>query len=179
MIVTHDRRLYEKICYLRNQGMKIEKNKRVFKDMGYNYRLGEINAILGIQQTKALPEIIRKHIDLAKCYFEELSDIGSLLMLPTVPPYMRHIYQSFVIRLKKDCRKEFSHSLAGDGIETVHGNVAVHKLKYISKLLGVKKIETSSLLDSSTVALPLHANMSNNDIRYISGRIKLFFKNNI
>ena len=70
-------------------------------ESGYNYRMTDIHAAIGLVQLGKLPEIIAQRVAQAKLYDELLArDLGDEVSTPYVPPYATHAWSSYCIRLK-------------------------------------------------------------------------------
>lgn len=107
MLTTNRPEFDEKFKLWRQHSMTIRDTERhnsktvkipEFSELGYNYRMTDIQAAVGREQLKRLPEIIEKRRALAERYLTELSDIDGLI-LPYEPDYARSNWQSFIITL--------------------------------------------------------------------------------
>ena len=87
MITTNNEKLYEFAKILRHHG----REDSVYRKIGYNWRMSEINAILGVYQLKRLDEFIEKRNYVAKRYVDELSNLESLTLIH-VPSNTRHSF---------------------------------------------------------------------------------------
>src|SRR4029077_536211 len=112
MITTDDDALADRARKLRAHGMSVSdldrhKADRViieeYNELGFNYRMTDIQASIGLVQLRRLPELLRIRIEKAERYNRELRAIKGL-EIPFVPPYATHTYQSYCLRLTKDCR---------------------------------------------------------------------------
>src|SRR6266568_4593304 len=147
MITTDDDALAERARRLRAHGMSVsdlERHKadRViieeYNDLGFNYRMTDIQASIGLVQLRRLPELLRIRRERAKRYDQELSEIRGL-RVPFVPPYAEHTYQSYCLRLTKDCRlgrEELMTNLLRRGIATRRGVMASHLEKTYTDRIG-------------------------------------------
>ena len=72
-VVTNDQILYEKMCYLRNQGRK-QSGTFIHPEIGYNFRLTDIQAALGLSQLTKLEYIIKKKQQIYRLYKKYLTD---------------------------------------------------------------------------------------------------------
>lgn len=103
MIVTDDDRLADLCRSMRNQGRAVEKAPDIgswlhHERLGYNYRLSEINAAIGVVQMQRLDEILEKRRAVAHAYIEWLMDEHELI-LPTVDANTQMSWFVFVVRL--------------------------------------------------------------------------------
>src|SRR5438067_7516982 len=112
MITTDDDAVADRARKLRAHGMSVsdlERHKadRViieeYNELGFNYRMTDIQASIGLVQIARLDELLRIRRKKAERYDEELSEIKGI-EVPYVPSYAAHTYQSYCLRLTKDCR---------------------------------------------------------------------------
>jgi len=94
IITTNNEKLYEFAKILRHHG----KEGALHTKIGYNWRMSELNAILGIYQLHRLDEFIEKRNYVAKRYVEELSDLKNLTLIP-VPTNIRHSFWKYPVIL--------------------------------------------------------------------------------
>ena len=107
--LTNDKSIYEKIKLLRSHGITRDPNLMSSKkegpwyyqqlDLGYNYRMTDIQAALGISQLKKLNIFIKKRTNLAKRYKENL--LSSNIQLPTLLEDVKSSWHIYVIRIKE------------------------------------------------------------------------------
>ncbi len=118
MIVTNDDEIAEKIELIRNHGEAVvegKKTKDLWNTYGYNFRMPEIEAAIGIEQLKKLPALIEKRIENAN-YLSQI--IGQLpgIIPPLVKENCKHVYYQQTFKFKKD-------------ITGIHRNTFVDALK--------------------------------------------------
>ena len=146
VVTTNDKAIYEKLCLLRSHGIKKDLNeteelwKQDLVELGFNYRMPDLNAALGISQLEKLDGFISKRNEIAKVYDEELKD------LPIVLPkhnQARHAYHLYVILTER--RKELYHFLREKGIFTQIHYVPIHQMSLYTafswRRAGFKKIQ--------------------------------------
>src|SRR5881409_2861853 len=114
MITTDDDALADKARKLRAHAMSVSDLDRhkadrpiieEYHELGFNYRMTDIQASIGLVQIRRLDELLRIRVEKANRYDRELGRIGGLAV-PSVPPYATHTYQSYCLRLTKDARVE-------------------------------------------------------------------------
>lgn len=170
-VVTNDSEIAEAVAQIRNHGITKIAEKKVMTELGFNYRMPEMSAALGNAQIKKLPEIIRKRKELAGAYKDGLEGIGL-----TLPNCEGHIYQSYVILVNK--RDEMVEFLRNSGIEAVKGAETIHMQPYYQKKYGFKPGDLPKSYEAyqKAVTLPLHSEMSNDDVAFVSEKIKDFLR---
>jgi perosamine synthetase len=136
MITTSNPEWDAKFRLLRQHGMSVPDtvrhgaNRVIFESypvVGFNFRMTDIQAAVGREQLKRLPEIVKKRRDLAARYKTLLSDIPGL-GLPVEPDWARSTWQSFSVRLPKDSdQQQVMQSMLDEGIATRRGIMCSHR----------------------------------------------------
>lgn len=104
-----------------------------YPEMGYNYRLTDIQAAVGREQLKRLPEIIARRRSLAARYGELLSGEDGL-RLPTEPAWARTNWQSYCVALPAGCdQKSVMQAMLDAGVATRRGIMCAHREPVLSK----------------------------------------------
>lgn len=98
-----------------------------YPTLGYNYRMTDIQAAVGREQLKRLPEIIERRQFLAERYHQALQNIPGL-KLPTEPSWAKSNWQSYCVRLPDGCnQQQIMQSMLDAGISTRRGIMCVHR----------------------------------------------------
>ena len=148
-----------------------------YPEVGYNYRMSDIQAAVGCAQAKKLDDILEKRKQAAKNYDELLTGFG-WLKIPVVPEGYHHTYQSYVcmmdfsglsIEKMNEKRNRIMTFLEERGIQTRQGTHAVHMLGYYKGKYGYKDEDLihSYRADRLSIALPLYADISLEDQKYV------------
>ena len=171
MIVTNSRQLFDKLILLRNIGRK-EIGKYDYTEIGYNYRMNEVQAILAQEQLRLLPKMLKKRREIAKRYnlgFKELSNIR----IQKISQNVNSGYYAYIMKLTKGNLDKFRKKLLDKGIETSPMFTTVYKTNAYKKL---KKIDCfcpiSEKLDTQTFTIPLHPGLTSKQIDYVIKEIK-------
>ncbi len=177
-ITTDIPEIAEKCRIIRSHGASISDLERhissriVFEkytELGYNYRLTDIQAAVGIQQMKRINEFIEKRRTLAERYTESLGN-NEFFITPHVPSYAFHNFQSYILRLKEHApfsRDELMEKLLVKGIATRRGIMAIHlEPYYLKNFAPISLPETEKALDT-TVILPLYPQMTQEEQDYV------------
>jgi dTDP-4-amino-4,6-dideoxygalactose transaminase len=177
MVVTNDESIAEKIRYLSVFGMKSawdrEGNQNFtipeFFDLGYNYKMSDITAAIGVAQLKKVEMIIKRKEKLAKYWDEQLEDID-LITKPYVQNNVKHVYQSYVTLIdKKISRNKLITNLAKNGIQTQIGTYASHiQPVYCSQ----DKCSNSLDIFNRAIALPMYYTLNEEEINFVAKNIK-------
>jgi dTDP-4-amino-4,6-dideoxygalactose transaminase len=137
MVITSDGSIATRIRRLREHGMDVSAADRHlsqqpviehYAEVGFNYRMTDIQAAVGLVQLRKLDELVARRRELAQRYRHLLSDIPKLRMIED-PPYGTTNYQSFWILLPEDSpvsRDEVLLRLARAGVSARRGIMAAH-----------------------------------------------------
>lgn len=98
-----------------------------YPEIGFNYRMTDIQAAVGSEQLKRLPAIVEQRRQLAERYQGLLAEIPAL-GLPFEPEWARSNWQSFCVRLPDGCdQRQVMQSLLDDGVATRRGIMCAHR----------------------------------------------------
>ncbi|HEV8654706.1 MAG TPA: DegT/DnrJ/EryC1/StrS family aminotransferase [Candidatus Limnocylindria bacterium] len=178
MITTDDDALADRARKLRAHAMSVSdlerhRSDRViieeYNDLGFNYRMTDIQASIGLVQLRRLDELLTVRRAKAKRYNEELSEIRGI-EVPFVPPYAQHTYQSYCLRLTKECRldrEELMTHLLRRGIATRRGVMASHQEKTYTSRYGNLRLPVTEEATRTTMLIPLYASMTDEEQTYV------------
>jgi dTDP-4-amino-4,6-dideoxygalactose transaminase len=182
MVTTNDDAAASKMDTLRNHGASISEEQRhlgprpyllaEFDELGFNYRMTDLQAAVGLVQIEKLEPFIQERARWARWYAEELSDID-WLETPRDPNDGRHAWQAFVTyvdpKRAPKARNEIMEILQQKGISTRPGTHAVHMLGYYRENYGTKAEDFPGARDcnDNTMAIPLHNKMTEEDYAYV------------
>jgi perosamine synthetase len=146
-----------------------------FDVLGFNLRLSDIQAAVGIGQMEKAPALIAERRAAAQRYNELLSHIDTLV-LPTSGDSEGHSYQSYVVRLAqggREARNAVMEELEREGIETRPGTHAVHRLGYYARKYGLDPMEfpVAAMCEDTTITLPIFPGMTESDQRFVASKI--------
>jgi perosamine synthetase len=187
MIATSNPEYYNRLKALRQHAMSVNDLERhrsgkiiieEYPEVGYNYRMTDIQAAVGIKQLEKLDWIIEERRKLAFQYHEGLKNCPYLILPLEQNGYFSN-YQSYAIILKKDCpvsKSSFMSKFLEKGISTRRGVMAIHKEKSYQAIVRNPLVETEKYSDSSIV-LPLYVPMDQDEIKFIIEEIYDLWKN--
>lgn len=114
--ITNDAELAEKMCMLRNLGS--DKHRKFHHPLlGYNYKMSDIHASIGIVQLRKLDSYVKKKRGNAAYLNRELNDLN--IQLPTEEEYAFNVYYTYHVLLETERKKEKAvESLENQGVET-------------------------------------------------------------
>jgi perosamine synthetase len=182
MITTNDDHLADVMSMLRNHGASISEEQRHhgprpyilpdFNMLGYNYRMTDLQAAVGVVQIKKLDTFIEEREKWAAWYGEKLRDI-TWLRTPQFSSEYKHGWQSFVTFVdesKAPCsRNEIMEKLQEQGISTRPGTHAVHMLNFYAQKYNLKPSDYpgAQAANDLSMAIPLHNRMLAEDYQYV------------
>ena len=182
MIVTDDDRLARRVKLLRSHGMTsmtLNRHKGHaytydVVELGYNYRMTEISAVLGILQLKKLSQTNKKRKVLTDLYVSNLKETFGL-SIPFKDYPRKSSYHLFPILLdKKVNRKKFMELLKKEGIQSSIHYPPIHKFSYYQRNLkeSQTKLPLTEYAGAHEVTLPLHPLLEKEDVVFVCKKIK-------
>ena len=147
-------------------------------DLGYNYRMTEIGAALGLEQLKKLIANNQKRKALSKIYIDNLSGVEQIsIPFQDYPRNSSHHLFAILLNKKID-RKNFMQKLRQKGVQTSIHYLPVHKFSYYRKDYPQKpgNLPISEEIGKREVSLPLHPRMNKKDVLYVCHQVKSFIK---
>ena len=185
MILTNNQKLSEKIHLYRSHGITRDTKKMINKEeglwyyeqllLGFNFRMSDIHAALGISQMNSLDKFISKRNELSQIYTEELK--GLPLTIQRVRKEDLSAWHIFVIRLKlselKLSRLEIYNSLRNKGIGVNVHYIPVH-LHPFYKNLGFNKgdFPNSENYYDGAITIPLFTKLKKTEIKFVIQSLK-------
>lgn len=169
MIVSNDDAYSKKARCLSTFGMTAawerEKTDKLiipkFNDVGFNYKMSDITAAVGVVQMKKLEAIVKRKQDLAKYWGEKLEEI-ELIEAPNVAKGAMHIYQSYVAIVDKAInRNKLIEIMAKKGVQTQIGTYSCH-IQPVYK--SNDNCPCSLRIFETAIALPIYYTLNENDI---------------
>ena len=168
MILTDDEMLAEKAKYLSTQA-KDDSIRYVHNEIGYNFRLTNIQAALGVAQLEQLPVILKRKKEIYDFYHSTIKNINGL-SLSKVPDYSDNNHWLNLLRINKKVynqdREVLMKRLEKNGIQTRPIWALNHKQKPYKNCQNYKVNNAQSLVENS-LCLPSSSNLSNENLNKI------------
>lgn len=177
-ILTNNEDLYKKLAHLRTHGIKKdEAGFNVMTELGYNYRLTDIQAALGFSQLKQLDKFVEKRHGVVSWYNKYLSDVKQI-SLPVESPNTHSAWHIYVIRTQdQKTRNGLANFLKENGIGVNFHYPSVYSHPYYRKAGYAKtKLVNEEVYHNTCITLPLFPSLSKKDVKYVSDKIKQFYK---
>lgn len=174
MIITDDGNLANQVAALRSHGGVRREFYLEFLEAGFNYRLSDVSAALGVAQMKRLAWLIAGKREKATELASLLQNIPGI-QLPVEPAGLYHTYQSFVVVL--DDRFQRDHvirQLRTMGVESTLGTYAMHcqPLYHQRYQMTPGDLPVSCRLFKQSLTLPLYPQMSGDDLRQVADSLR-------
>jgi len=186
--VTNSKKIYQKLKMLRSHG--ITRDKSLLKNrsnshwyyeqqlLGYNYRMNDIEAALGISQLTRLNQFIKKRLKIKKFYDKKLKNLP--IILPTIKKENISSMHLYVINLNKNYTKNKRDNiikfLRNNGIGVNVHYIPIHYQPYFKKL-GFKKgmFPNCESYYERAISLPIHPMLKKKDLIKIVNLLKSIF----
>lgn len=180
MITTDDSSLARRMRLFRNHGITTDHRQREMAgswhyemvDLGFNYRLSDVQCALGISQLRKLPDWVQRRQTIAQRYDAVLATLPGITPLH-VRPDVAHVYHLYVVRLNaeqigKD-RTQVYQALRGAGIGVNVHYVPVHLHPFYRQRFGTGPgmCPVAEAAYETILSLPIFPRMSNSDVENV------------
>ncbi|MGQ9588486.1 MAG: DegT/DnrJ/EryC1/StrS family aminotransferase [Thermoplasmata archaeon] len=173
MITTNDDKLADMCRKMRNCGRKSQYEHDV---VGYTMRMNTVNAAVGLEQLKHLDEWNEKRRAAAKQYEILLRGVGDLVLPPQPTKETVPVFHLYTIRTKK--RNELKAFLESKGVGVgVHYEIPIHLQPIYRQRFGFREglLPITERMCNEVLVLPMFADITGEQIKYVSDCIKEFF----
>jgi len=171
MIVTNNKKIYQRAQALKNMA-HTEKRRFLHYSLGFNYRMTNLQAAIGLAQLGKIQEFVEARRRNAKLYNKMLADVRGIV-LPPEKRWAKNVYWMYSILIEKNkfgaSRKELMEKLADDGIETRPFFVPMHKQPFLKKmgLFRNEKFPIAEKLGQEGVNLPSSSSLTEEEITLV------------
>ncbi len=169
MCSTNDETLYYKMMQYKNHGANLVKKGAdygkpyymgIYDDVGYNLRLSDIQAAVGIAQFKKLHKLLEDRKRCADYYIEKLAGNADII-LPVMPQEFGHTYQSFVVLLKSgdsELRNQIMMQMRQQEIQSRPGTIAITRTEFNKKKYALKDGDypVAEFCEDASLTLPIY-----------------------
>ena len=174
MVVTDDEVLAERLQLLRSHGGVRTGGRFTFTEAGFNYRLSDVHAAMGVAQMRRLPEMVARRRALAAALTERLAVIPGVTP-PAEPAWGGHIFQAYVAVLDDGIDRDgVIAGLREQGIESTVGTYALHTQPFFRRTYGYEpgQLPASACLARQSLALPLFPTMTETEVDRVAGALE-------
>jgi dTDP-4-amino-4,6-dideoxygalactose transaminase len=164
MITTNNEELAEKSRMFRSHG---ETKRYEHAVLGYNFRMTDIAAAIGITQLKKIDEFNQKRINNATYLTKELENIEGIIT-PQVLHGVKHVYHQYTIKIKNGKRDDWVKFLNENGIGTgIHYPIPIYKQELYFELGYNDKLPETEKAADTVISLPIHPKISEKELATI------------
>jgi perosamine synthetase len=183
-VVTDSRETCERLKLIRSHGRLEDSDYFTSREtmdyitLGYNFRMSDITAALGLSQLAKIEKLIKMRRQKAEYLNEKLSKIEGLLTpRPSLGNYF-HVYQMYTVRLLegKRTRDALANHLGEKGISTKVYFSPVHLTHFYAKELKYNiRLPHTEKMSERVLTLPLYPSLTANEMDYITENVESFF----
>jgi perosamine synthetase len=178
MLVTDDDALAQRARILRAHGMSLSDLARhqaksvlieEYGEVGYNYRLTDLQAAVGIAQMTRLEVVLARRQQVAARYNEAFTSLDCV-QLPFSSDETPHTYQSYLITLKPEApktREQVMHEMLEAGVATRRGVMAIHLEPCYRRTDLRAPLPVTETAARRTLLLPIYAGMTEPEQEYV------------
>lgn len=165
-LVTPDDEIAAKARLLRDHGVAVRDGKRVFLEPGYNARLSELHAAVGLSHLELFDQQLEQRRKLGQSYLQQLS--GSSVEVPAGYQDPGCNFQTLAVWLPPDVDRSCVVSRMRElSVETTMAGFAIHRQIAFAAVKTAATLTESLKLHERGLALPLHERMSVPDVRLV------------
>ncbi|MFZ2074444.1 MAG: DegT/DnrJ/EryC1/StrS family aminotransferase [Methanoregula sp.] len=166
MVTTNDKPSADKLRLIINHG---QSEKYLHTILGYNYRMTDIAAAIGIVQLKKLDKFNMRRRKNAEYYAANLTAKG--IVRPKVAENVQHVYHQYVIQVTKDfplSRSALMDHLKAKGIgSAVHYPIPIHRQPLYAPVADPDPCPVATRLSGTALSLPVHPSLDTKDLAYV------------
>jgi perosamine synthetase len=173
MVTTNNDHFAGKIRLIKNQGMTQER-RYWHTVLGYNYRLTNIQAAIGLAQVERLETQLQQHRDVAAWYQHELADVPGLRWQGE-RPWARHAWWQFVVIVDESFapdRDAVLASLQEAGIDARRIYYPMHQQPIYEEFSRGQEFPVADRIAARAVCLPTWAGLTRDDVRFVCDRLR-------
>lgn len=179
-VMTHDEEWAQAMRILRSHGMQrredIDPWFYEMRDLGFNYRLADVQCALGLSQLKKLPGFVAQREKLAALYDELLKPYAPAVKTPVRQKDSKSAWHLYSVRIDfaglKIKRGEVMDRLREQGIGTQVHYIPVHTQPYYRKLYGAQDLPGAKAYYDATLSLPLFPAMNEGDVKRVAEALR-------
>lgn len=171
MITTNDAEIDKQAKLLRQHGMQ---QRYYHQQIGFNFRMTDIHAAIGLEQIKKLPEFNRKRQENAAFLNKHIHGVFK----PSIPEGYTHIFHQYTIRVPNGLRDPLAAYLREQGIgSSIYYPVPIHKQTFYREELGYdQEFPESERASAEVLSLPIHPALTPTDLETITDAVNTFME---
>ena len=174
VIVTDDMNIYLNAKHIANTA-KIDKLFYIHDKIGYNYRMVNILAAIGLAQIEILPKILRKKKEIDLYYRKSLKNVGDIIFQKRLNSIDSNCW---LFTFKTSKMKFLLKFLNENGVQSRPFWMPMNQLDMFKNDLFISKNDNSAELYKSCISIPCSAGITRSELNLVVNKIKEFYKNN-
>jgi perosamine synthetase len=168
MITTDENDVAQRARMISSHGQRVRYYQEI---LGYNYRMTDIAAAIGLHQLSKLNQFNQRRIENAKFLTERLGKTEGLIQ-PRVRNDIKHVFHQYTVRVTRDSgisRDELKAKLMDKGIMTdIYYALPIYKQPYYRKLGYNNVLPNTEKAADEVLSLPVHPSLTKEDLEYIA-----------
>lgn len=177
MITTNDDELAEKMRMIRSHGQDRRYHHVI---LGYNYRMSDVHAALGLVQLKRLEEIIKMKVEKAGYYDKRIKEtFNDRITPPYVAPDRTHVYMFYPVRFQtKAIRDKAIIEFEKSSVDTRISFPCIHLQPLYQELFGYDKgfLPVTENVSDTILSIPMYPHISREEQEYVLSVLNNVFK---
>src|SRR6185295_2753417 len=174
MITTDDAEIAGRARALRSHGASVSALSRhqakgvvfeEYRELGFNYRLSDVQAAIGIAQLPKVDRLLARRRALADRYDHAFRTLGQV-QVPARPPYAEHAFQSYGLLLTPACRRDRDavlRALVDRGISCRRGIPPIHLEPLYVNRYGRVSLPVTEAVAARSLFIPIYASLADDD----------------
>ncbi len=178
-VLTNSKKIAEKCFVLRDHGMSRSPDvikKYIHLDLGYNYRMTNMQAAVGLSQLENINKTLKKRNTQMLLYKKYLSPIKEIKVREFKNWCSPVHWMTTITVNKKKLRNKLIYFLFKEGVDARPMINPVHQACHFKKYFNKKKFNNSLKISKNSLHLPSSTYLTVNQIKFICNKVKLFFK---
>lgn len=169
MITTNNKEIADKSKILKAHGSSV---KYQHEFLGYNFRMTDIEAAIGLAQLKKIDGFNNKRIENANYLSENLKDLDGIIT-PVVKDGFKHVYHQYTIKVEKANRDDWVDFLNENGIGCgIYYPIPLYNQKLYKDLDYDQSLPNTEEIVKKVISIPVHPSLSKNDLDRIISVLK-------
>jgi perosamine synthetase len=176
MLVTSDEQLALRALQLRNQGRDPELDWYQHAEVGFSYRLSDINCALGVSQLARIEAVVERRHKLAAIYDRELAQVAELIRLPLTSDVGRISWFVYPVQLAPEFnashRDRICESLLRKGIASGRYFAPLHRQPVLKPYGNFPSLHQTELVADRVIALPFFNTLTGHEVQEVCGALE-------